>query len=52
MTVETWTAELLIRGSQDIATYRDYLERIRRLAVTGDQAVERIRATASELSGS
>jgi transcriptional regulator with XRE-family HTH domain len=51
VTVETWTAELLIRGSQDIATYRDYLERLRRLAITGDQAVERIRATAGELSG-
>jgi len=37
--VETITAELQVRDPRDVAVYREYLERLRRLAIWADQAV-------------
>jgi transcriptional regulator with XRE-family HTH domain len=41
--VETITAELQVRDTRDVAVYREYLERLRRLAVWADQAIALIK---------
>jgi transcriptional regulator with XRE-family HTH domain len=42
ITVETFTAELSIRDPADIATYRQYLDQLRAMAVWADAAVREI----------
>jgi transcriptional regulator with XRE-family HTH domain len=42
ITVETYTAELSIREPSDIATYRQYLDRLRAMAQWADTAVREI----------
>jgi transcriptional regulator with XRE-family HTH domain len=42
ITVETYTAELSIREPTDIATYRQYLDRLRSMALWADTAVREI----------
>jgi len=42
ITVETFTAELSIREPADIATYRQYLDRLRAMARWADSAVQEI----------
>lgn len=42
ITVETFTAELSIRDPADIATYRQYLDQLRTMAVWADTAVREI----------
>jgi transcriptional regulator with XRE-family HTH domain len=43
VTLETLTAELQVRDSRDVATYQDYLNRARSLAVWADEAISFIR---------
>ena len=42
ITVETYTAELSIREPADIATYRQYLDRLRSMALWADTAAREI----------
>jgi hypothetical protein len=48
--IETITAELQVRDPRDIEVYREYLERLRRLAVWGDDAGQMISAISAELA--
>lgn len=48
--IETITAELQVRDPRDIEVYRQYLERLRRLAIWGDDAGQRIAAISAQLA--
>lgn len=50
--IETITAELQLRDPRDIEVYRQYLQRLRRLAVWADDAVQLISTLAAELTSS